>query len=66
MITKPSIDELTEIAGNKYILCCAVSKRAKELNVKQMNDELATNIKTITYAAQELKDGRIKIVDDED
>jgi len=64
MVTKPSIDKLTEIAGNKYILCRAISKRAKELNIKQTEDELATNVKTISYAAQELYDGKIQIVND--
>ena len=64
MVTKPSIDKLTEIAGNKYILCRAISKRAKELNIKQAEDELATNVKTISYAAQELHDGKIQIVND--
>ena len=66
MVTKPSIDELTQIAGNKYILCRAISKRAKELNIQQTEDELATNVKTISYAAQELHDGKIKIVNDID
>ena len=66
MVTRPSIDELTEIAGNKYVLCRAISIREKELNIMQMEDELASNIKTISYAAQELKDGKIKIVKDED
>ena len=27
MINQPPIDELTKLAGNKYALCCAVSKR---------------------------------------
>ena len=62
MVTKPPIDELTEIAGNKYGLCCAVTKRAKQLNQMQANDEIATNVKTISFAAEELYEGKIKIV----
>ena len=50
MITKPSIDQLTAIAKNKYVLCIAISKRAKELNVLQANDELSTDIKTISLS----------------
>ena len=59
MVTKPPIDELTRIAGNKYILCCAVTKRAKQLNQMQANDEISTNVKTISFAAEELYDGKI-------
>ena len=59
MVTKPPIDELTQMAGNKYILCCAVTKRAKQLNQMQANDEISTNVKTISFAAEELYDGKI-------
>lgn len=57
MISKPPIDQLTELAGNKYALCCAISKRAKELNVMQKNGELSTDVKTISYASKELVEG---------
>ena len=59
MVTKPPIDELTQMAGNKYILCCAVTKRAKQLDQMQANDEISTNVKTISFAAEELYDGKI-------
>ncbi|MEG2158899.1 MAG: DNA-directed RNA polymerase subunit omega [Clostridia bacterium] len=61
MITKPPIDELAEIAGNKYVLFCVISKRAKELNEKKNRDELSTDVKTISYAAEELSNGTITI-----
>ena len=61
MITNPPIDKLTELAGNKYALCCAVSKRAKELNEKQKNDELDSKVKTISYAAEEFAAGETEI-----
>ena len=51
MVTKPPIDELTQMAGNKYILCCAVTKRAKQLDQMQANDEISTNVKTISFAS---------------
>ncbi|MBR2371425.1 MAG: DNA-directed RNA polymerase subunit omega [Clostridia bacterium] len=62
MVTKPPIDELTQMAGNKYILCCAVTKRAKQLDQMQANDEISTNVKTISFAAEELYDGKIILV----
>lgn len=58
MITKPPIDELTEKAGDKYTLCCVVSKRAKELN---NNPELPANAKPISYAAEEFDDGILAV-----
>ena len=63
MVTKPPIDELTQIAGNKYVLCCAVTKRAKQLNQLLANEqiELNPNVKTISFAAEELYDGKIKL-----
>ena len=64
MVTKPPIDELTQIAGNKYVLCCAVTKRAKQLNQMQANDEISTNVKTISFAAEELYDGKIVLTKD--
>ena len=62
MITKPPIDELTEIAKNKYVLCCALSKRAKQITELQAKDEIPTDLKPISYAAEELYAGKIKIV----
>lgn len=64
MITKPPIDVLTTKAGNRYMLCCAISKRAKQLNILQANDELTANIKTISYAADELANNKIEIVEE--
>jgi len=62
MITKPPIDELTQIATNKYVLCCAVSKRAKQITELQAKDEVSTEVKPISYAAEELYFGKIKII----
>ena len=54
-MAKYATDDLADKVGNKYLLACAVSKRAKVLNLMQEKDELASNIKTINYAANELK-----------
>ncbi len=57
MITNPPIDKLTELAQDKYALCCAVSKRAKELNATtDLNGE-----KPISVAAKEFGDGLTEI-----
>ncbi len=58
MITKPPIDELTVKAGDKYTLCCVVSKRAKELN----NDlDMPVGAKPISVAAEEFDKGVLEI-----
>ncbi len=49
MINLPPIDELTKKAGDKYKLCCVISKRAKELN----DDERLGTYKPVSYAAKE-------------
>lgn len=58
MINKPSIDELIEKAGDKYSLCCVISKRAKELN---NSPELPQNFKPISYASGEFEGGITEI-----
>ena len=62
MITKPPIDELTQIANNRYVLCCALTKRSKQIVEMQAKDEMATNVKPISFAAEELYEGKIKII----
>ncbi|MEG1527822.1 MAG: DNA-directed RNA polymerase subunit omega [Clostridia bacterium] len=62
MITKPPIDDLTKIAGNKYVLCCSTSKRAKKLNEKLSKETVTTNAKAITIASEELASGKTVIV----
>lgn len=64
MIAKPPIDDLTKIAGNKYVLCVSLAKRAKQLNEMQQKEEIPATVKTITMAADELMDGKIKIVEE--
>ncbi len=61
MINKPPIDELTELAGNKYVLCCAITKRAKELNELQKSGEISIDAKTISLAAEEFANGETQL-----
>ena len=61
MINKPRLDDLKKFAGNKYILCTAVSKREKELNKMQQRGEVELNKKAISAAAEQLYNDEIEI-----
>ncbi len=63
-MAKYATDDLAKKVGNKYLLACAVSKRAKTLNIMQEKDELASNIRTINYAAAELMEDKVRIVNE--
>ena len=54
----PPIEEVVEMAGNKYILCSVVSKRAKELLLDNA-EFFKTNqkVKPIEYASKEFYEG---------
>ncbi|MBQ7307051.1 MAG: DNA-directed RNA polymerase subunit omega [Clostridia bacterium] len=56
-LIEPAIEKIAEEAGNKYILCNVVSKRAKEI-LKEKNDptydKKDLDIKEITEAAFDL------------
>jgi len=54
----PPIEKVIEQAGNKYILCSLVSKRAKELLLDKA-EYFKTNqkVKPIEYASKEFYDG---------
>ena len=60
MVNKPSIDKLTEKAGDKYTLCCVIAKRAKQLNNNQDNPK---NFKAISTSAHEFFDGETELKD---
>lgn len=61
MMTKPPIDKLIEIIDSKYALCCLVAKRARQLQDKKPALLEESNTKAITYAAQEIYDGKVVI-----
>lgn len=63
MMILPPIDELaSRTNGNKYLLACIMSKRAKELE-KRIPEELAkSDNKSVSWAAFEIFDKKI-IVD---
>ena len=60
MMINPPVEDLIDIAGNKYALCCVVSKRAKDL--KKINPEIdSSDKKEITTATEELYSGKISV-----
>ncbi len=66
MIVKPTVKELLNHAENRYALVIAVSKRAREIsneNYGQMNEEEKS---PVTIAANELAEGKVKIIKDEE
>lgn len=63
MINKPSIDELTEIVGDRYTLCTLCSKRARQIiehNISLNLDEKGEKgMKAITEASFEIHEGKV-------
>lgn len=57
----PPIDELTQKVGNKFLLTCLVSKRAKQLNSEYlMGEPQDKDPKVIAIAAEEVYEGKVK------
>ena len=64
MIVKPTVNELLEHAENRYSLVIATSKRARQI---ALGDEAKTDVdekSTVTLAANEIAEGKVKIYDD--
>ena len=66
MMIKPSINELDKIVDNRYSLVCAVAKRARELSLGDEQLVVCDSDKEVTIAANELYQGKIRIVDGEE
>ena len=66
MMIKPSINELDKIVDNRYSLVCAVAKRARELALGDEQLVVCDSDKEVTIAANELYQGKIRIVDGEE
>ena len=65
MMNYPPIDDMEREIGNKYRLCCVMSKRAKELE-KRIPEEIAnSDKKAISLAAEEIYTGKIVASDQE-
>lgn len=61
MMIDPPIDKLITKAECRYALVCGIAKRAKQLETQYPEILEESGIKSISYAAQEVYDGRLVI-----
>jgi len=64
MLIEPPIEVMSQMVGNKYKLSTLVSKRAKQIQKRNIREELNPKEKEITEAAREVFEG--KLVADEE
>lgn len=57
---EPPIEELIDIVGDKYKLCCLVSKRALEIQKVNFENHENPEVKEITKAAEEVHNNEVK------
>ncbi len=61
MIIKPTVTDLLQIVDNRFELVIATAKRARELS---SGEKALTDVKersTVTLAANEIAEGKVKI-----
>lgn len=69
MMIDPAVDILVEKAGNKYIACNLMAKRAKNIDNVRGSDLAGQDKKSITLACEEIAAGKVvpsKIKNDDD
>lgn len=59
MLLEPAVEELVDIVGNKYEMTNIVAKRAKEIQKKNIIDEVHSTENEITQAAYEVYEKKI-------
>lgn len=60
MLNQPPVEELTNKVGDKYKLSILVSKRAREIQKRNIEQGIQVPEQTeITEAAYEVKDGKV-------
>lgn len=60
VMMEPPIDDLVKKVGNKFLLTCLISKRAKELsNAYFAGEPEEKDPKVIAIAAEEVMEGKI-------
>lgn len=60
MMIQPPIDDLAKkMDGNKYRLCSVMSKRAKELEKRIPAELEKSDIKSVSWAAEEIFEGKV-------
>ncbi len=62
MLVDPPIDKLVEKVGNKYELVGLLSKRSRTLMEKRADYLEQQGVNAVSYAAQEVIDGKIEPV----
>ena len=55
MMIEPPIDEITEKAGNKYVLSIIAAKRAKEIETTRRGELATADKKSISLALDEIQ-----------
>jgi DNA-directed RNA polymerase subunit omega len=64
MLIQPPIDKLIDKVGSKYALVCLVTKRARQLCDKRLNLIEDTDVKAVTYAAEEIYNDKVLLVNE--
>ena len=62
MMTKPSVAELLEKVDNRYELCIATAKRAREIASGYEVLVETTNVAPDSIAADEINEGKVRII----
>ena len=62
MLIQPPIDKLIDKIGSKYALVCLVTKRARQLYDKRVNLLEETDVKAVTYAAEEIYNDKVHMI----
>lgn len=63
MMIEPPIEKMSEKVGNKYKLCVLASKRAVELQIRNIHSGVEPEQTELTEAANEIWEGKI-VADD--
>ena len=58
MMIEPPIDKLIKKTPCRYALVCGLAKRARELSATHAKELEESGMKAISYAAQEIYDGK--------
>ena len=65
MMIEPPIEKMSLKVGNKYKLSTLVSKRAKQIQKRNLREELEPKEKEITEASWEVYEGKL-VAEEED
>ena len=59
MMIEPPIDKVITKTPCRYALVCGLAKRARELSATKAKELEESGMKPISYAAQEIYDGKV-------